>query len=136
MSTTTTVKSINVMKGFHQGSDLRALEVAVLVDGTYATASKPNFDVLAALQTQHFNVTPALSSLQVAAAVLWQDGNDGTNRYTAPNSQIALSGTGNKVVTFRIDSGATDGLGGGSEITDSTALHHVFSFLVVASFTS
>lgn len=130
MATTTTVYSVNSLKGPHQGGDLHCYEVVVLVDGTYATAGKPNFNVLTALQNQHEGV----SAVSVTKVVAFQDYNDGTNVYTASNAGISLSGTGNQTVTFTVESGATDGATG-SEISDSTALHGFFSFIVVTSVT-
>lgn len=130
MATTTTVIGVNQLKGPHIGADLHCYEVVVLVDGTYATAGKPNFDMLATLQAQHEGV----SAVAVKAVTTFQDYNDGTNVYTAPNASIALSSTGNKTVTFPIHSGATDG-GTGSEIADSTAVHGFFSFVVVTGAT-
>lgn len=130
MATTTTVVGLNQLKGPHTGGDLHCYEVVVLVDGTYATASKPNFDMLAALQAQHEGV----SAVAVKAATTFQDYNDGTNVYTAANAVTALSGTGNKVITFTVESGATDG-GTGSEVADNTALHGFFSFIVTLGIT-
>lgn len=131
MSTTTTVIALNRKHAPHQGADLYAFEVTVLVDGTYATASKPNFDLLAALKAQH---QAQISAVAVKRVTTLQDYNDGTNVYTASNAVTALSSTGNKVITFTIESGATDG-DTGTEISDSTALHGCFSFLVVTTLT-
>lgn len=130
MATTQTVLGIPLAKGPHSGAALLCYEVAVKVSGTYLTASKPNFDVLAALQAQH----EGISAVAVKRVTAWQDGNDGSTIYTASNAVIALSGTGNKVTTFTIESGATNG-DTGTEIADGTALNHVFSFLVVCTVT-
>lgn len=130
MATTTTVAAINQFKGPHIGADLHAYEVVVQVTGTYLTATKPSFDILAGLQAQHEGV----SDVAVKSAVAWQDYNDGTNVYTASNAVIALSGTHNKVVTFTVESGATDG-DTGSEVADATALSGFFSFIVITKVT-
>ena len=130
MATTQTVVAVNQLKGPHVGADLHCYEVVVYVSGTYLTGTKPNFDILAALQAQHEGV----SAVAVKKAVAWQDYNDGTNVYTASNAVIALSSTGNKVCTFTVESGATDG-DTGTEVSDSTALAGYFSFLIVTTVT-
>lgn len=133
MSTTTTVENIALRKGPHVvGGELYALELAVKVAGTYAAAGRPSFDVLAALEAAR---KQGISAVSVKSVTLFQDGNDGTNRYTVANGDITLSGTGDKVSTFKISSGATNGDSGGSEISDSTAVNHIFTFLVVCAIT-
>lgn len=133
MSTTTAVAGIAVRKGAAgQDSTLHILEVGVRVTGTYATASKPHFDLAAALEEAR---KVGITSVSVKSVTLVRDGNDGTDRYTIPNSEIVLSGTGNKVITFAIDSGATEG-DDGAEIADSTVLAHTFSLAIVAAITS
>lgn len=132
MATTTTVLNITERKGPHVlGGKLHCLEVAVKVTGTYAAAGRPSFDLLAALQTAR---RQGISAVSVKKVVAFQDGDDGTNVYTAANANIVLSGTGSKVTTFQIQSGATNG-DTGSEIADSTAVNHVFSFIVITSIT-
>jgi hypothetical protein len=134
MSTTQTVLAVNQLKGPHQGGELHAFEIAVLVDGTYATDGG-TFDVLAALQAQHEG---GITAVAVKAVTLFQDYNDGTNRYTAPNADTTLSGTGNKTVTFELwtGTGATNGdEGSGSEVTNTTAVHGVVTFIVVTAIT-
>lgn len=135
MATTNTVVGITTRKGPHvQGGELHAFEVAVKVVGTYLTASKPTFDFLAALEASH---RQGISALKLKLGVLFQDYNDGTNRYTAPNANIVLSSTGNKVVTFRVDTtDATHSNGDqNAEIADATALSGIFSFMLFASVT-
>jgi hypothetical protein len=133
MATTQTTFPLENLKGTTQGGQLRAVLVPVLVSGTYLTASKPNFDIAAALGVKR----EALSSINVKKVIAFVDGVDGASgasRYTASNANIVLSSTGsstNNVCTFRIDSGATNGDSGGSEIADATALNHVFMFLAV-----
>ena len=130
MSTVQTVLEVNQLKDPHQGGDLHVYEFAVLVDGTYNTGATPSFDILAALQAQNEGVT----AVAVKSVTTFQDYNDGTNVYTADNLEISLSSTGNKVVTFKLDSGATDG-GVGTELSGSTALHGTISFVVVLGIT-
>jgi len=130
MATTQTILTSDQAKGESGGSPLRAYQIVVDVQGTYLTASKPNFNVLTALQAR-FQGISAVSVKQVSP---FRDYYDGTNTYTAPNAQIALSGTGNAVVTFRLDSGATNG-DTGAEIADATALSDSLTFLVVCTVT-
>ena len=136
MATTQTVLGIDQVKGPSgaQG-ELRLYQFPVRLDGTYATASKPTFDVLASLQSgKHMGAT----AVNVKKAFLLRDYYDGTNRYTAPNANIALSGSGNTTVTFRLDT--TDGShsngDANSEIADSTALAGVIVIGVVCSITA
>ena len=132
MSVTTAIQGINQLKGPHAPGDQRAYEIVLNVTGTYATASKPNFNILTALQAMHEGIT----ACQVNSVAVFQDYNDGTNTYTAPGAYVVLSTTGNNVATFRIDSGAVDGATG-SEIADSTALALPgrFTFIVLCSVT-
>lgn len=131
MAITTTVTGIALRKGPHQGGALHCFEFGVKVTGTYAAAGRPSFDVLAALEAaRHAGIT----AVSVKKVVAFQDGDDGSNVYTASNADISLSGTGNKTVTFKIESGATNG-DTGTEISDSTAVNHQFAFLVVATIT-
>lgn len=136
MATVQSVGGIDQAKGPSgaQG-ELRIYQVPVKVTGTYATASKPSFDLLAELQAQKHM---AVSAVNVKSVFLLRDYYDGTTRYTAPNAQIVLSGTGNKVATFRIDSTDSTHSNGdsNSEISDSTALAGVFVFGVVCSITA
>ena len=127
MATTTTLVGIPTAKGRTQGQDMSVYEALVYVTGTYATASKPSYDVLAALQSQH----DGISSVTLQSSQVIVDGNDGTNRYTAPDAYVSISGS---VATFRIDSGAVNGATG-TEIGDGTALNHKFTFLVRVSTT-
>lgn len=132
MSTTQTVVGVAQKNFPHQGGDLYVYEMAVLIDGAYAQGGgRPTFNVLAALQAQQQGV----SAVVVTAVTTVQDYNDGTNRYTAPNAQTALSGTGNQTVTFGLYSGTTDGITGGAEVTAAAAVHGVVTFLVVAQVT-
>lgn len=128
MATTTTVVAINQLKGPHPGGDLHAYEVVAHVTGTYATATKPSFDFLAAIQAMHEGV----SAVSVKGALAFQDYDDGTNVYTASNAVTAIGSS--KTVTWTVESGATDG-GTGSEVADGTSLAGYFSFLVVATVT-
>lgn len=133
MATTTTVVAVNQVKGPHQGADLHAYEICVLIDGQYAT-NGDTFDVLAALQAQKEGV----SAVAVKQVTLFQDYNDGTNVYTSPNADITLSGTGNKTVTYELWSGtgSTDGdEGSGAEVTNGTAVHGYVTFIVVTKVT-
>ena len=130
MATTQTVQAVNLVKGPHYDGDLYAFEVAVLVDGTYLTNGF-TFDVLAAIQAQYQGV----SAVGVKAVSLWQDYNDGTNRYTSSNADITLSGTGNKTVTAELWTGCTDGDSSGSEVSNLTAVHGTISFLVLTTLT-
>ena len=128
MATTTTVVGINQLKGPHPGGDLHCYEVVAHVTGTYATAGKPSFDMLAALQALHGGA----SAVSVKKAVAFQDYNDGTNVYTASNGGITIGSS--KTVTFTVESGATDG-DTGSEVADATALAGYFSFIVITTVT-
>lgn len=137
MAVTTTVLGINELRGpSGPKGELRVFEIPVRVSGTYLTAGKPNFDIASELQACHFGVSgltlkgaPAVQACQIL-----RDRYDGTNRYTAPDAQITFgSGViGNSKVTFRIDSGATNGATG-TEITDATDVSGVYVFLVVAA---
>ena len=135
MSTTQTVLGIDQAKGPSgaQG-ELRVYQVPVRIDGTYATAGKPNFDLLAELKKKNMSV----SAVNVKNAFVLRDYYDGTNRYTAPNADIVLSGTNNKVCTFRLDTtDATHSNGdANAEIADGTALAGVIVIGVVASITA
>jgi hypothetical protein len=134
MATTSTVIGVNQIKGPHSGGDLHAYEIAVLIDGLYVTDGD-NFDVLAALKSFTHE---GISAVAVKKVVLWQDYNDGTNRYTSPNADITLGGTGNKTVTYELWSGtgSTDGdEGSGSEVTNGTAVHGILSFIVITAIT-
>ena len=135
MSTTTTVLGIATRKGPHSlGGECHLLEVSVRVTGTYDSNSRPSFDLLSALQSQR---RQGISAVGVKGALVFQDGNDGTNRYTIINANTALSGTGNKVVTFRIggtDASNKNGTSTG-EIADTTAVAHTFTLAVVTEIT-
>lgn len=135
MATTTTVKEIDLLKKPSAAKrELALYRLRVGVSGTYATAGKPNFDILAALEAFGRQAESAVS-IPAGGVVLFGDYWDGTTRYTAPNAQIALSGTGNKVATFRVDSGAQNGAAG-AEIADGTALASEFEFLVAVDQTA
>ena len=131
MSTTTTVQGIAIRKGPHRGGDLHCLEVAIAVNGTYAQGAHPSFDLLTALQAERHQ---GISAVNVTGVTAFQDGDDGTNVYTAPNADVVLSGTGNQTVTFQIHSGATDGATG-TELANGTSVQHIFSFIVIAGIT-
>ncbi len=129
---TQTVVALNQLKGPHPGGDLHCYEVVVQVTGSYLTATQPSFDLLAAFQSLCHE---GVSDINVKAVTLFQDYNDGTNVYTADNSEIVLSSTHNKVVTFELDSGATDGDTGGTEVTNATAISGYLSFIAVLTIT-
>lgn len=134
MATTQTVNSVDQIKGNSTAGEQHVYQIPVTLAGTYLTASKPNFSILSALQAAHGGIT----AVNVKRVALLRDYNDGTNRYTAPNANLVLStvasGSTNDVLTFRVDSGATNGTAG-SEVADATALNGVFVFLVVAEVT-
>ena len=129
MATTNTVLAVNLVKGPHSGADLYVYEVCVGLSGAYATGTKPNFNMLTALQAQN----QAVSAVAVKSVTTFQDYDDGTNVYTADNAEIVLSSTGNKLVTFSMDSGATDG-DSGSELSTPTLAGEI-SFIVVTGVT-
>jgi hypothetical protein len=132
MATTQTAYSPDNLKGAPQAGQLRAVLLAVTVSGGYLTASKPSFDIAAVLGLRRESMA-SVNVKRVTAFVDGIDGSSGSNRYTASNANIVLSSTGsstNNVVTFRIDSGATNG-DTGTEIADTTALNHTFQFLCV-----
>lgn len=139
MSTTQTVLGINKVVG-PLGYDLFALRFDVLIDGTYNTGARPNFDVLAAIQS---HMHQGASAVAVKAVTLLQDGDDTgvvsspIGRITAPNADISLSSTGNKVVTMKLfkGTGATNGDEGSGAELSTDAVHHVLSFLVVLTIT-
>lgn len=130
MATTQTAKNIDFLRGGSGPDTLKAWLVVVNVNGTYDSAAKPSFDLLTLMQDQHYGVT----AVDIKAVSLFRDYRSGSTRYTAPNAQIALSSTGNKTVTFRLDSGATDGATG-TQIADTTAVDGDLVFLVVGSLT-
>jgi hypothetical protein len=135
MATTTTVKEVDLLKKPSSARREMALyRLRVGVTGTYLTGTKPSFDVLAALEAFGRQAESAVV-IPAAGCMLFGDYYDGTNRYTAPNANIALSSTGNKVVTFRVDSGATNGAAG-TEIADATALSGEFEFVVAVAQTA
>lgn len=131
MATTQTVTGVDLIKG-ESGpkAELYAYRVRVRVTGTYDSAGRPNFDTLVdALQAfGHQGVTAV--STPARGVVCFRDYVSGATRYTAANANIALSSTGNKVVTFQLHSGATNGAAG-SEIADTTAVDGEVEFLVV-----
>lgn len=132
MATTQSVYGINQVKGPSNKSELRAFEVPVRVSGTYLTGTKPTFDFLAEIQKTHQGVT-AVAVKRVGLLRDYVSAN-GATVLTAPNANISLGGTGNKDVTFRLDSGANNG-DAGSEIVDATALDGDIVFLVLAVLT-
>lgn len=138
MATTATVMTVGQRKGpSGPTGELNFYECVVRCSGTYATASKPSFDFLAALQAGFAHT--GITAVSVKSAVLLRDAftSDGT-RQTAPNAQIALSGTGNATITFRIDEPLSDaernGIGG-TEIADATVTDGEFVFLVACEVT-
>lgn len=131
MATTTTVQAVDQMKNEDVAGELRVYRITAYVTGTYLTGTKPSFDILAALQQRH----QGISAVDVKKVVTLRDYRTSTGtRYTAPNANIALSSTGNKVATFRIDTGETNG-DASAEIADATALDGYFQFLVVTEVT-
>lgn len=131
MATTTTVVGAALAKNHHEGAAVDLWEFAVKVTGTYATASKPSFDILAAIQA---STQQGVSAVSVKTISAFADYNDGTNVYTASNSANVLSGTGNKVSTFTVESGATNG-DTGTEVIDGTVLGGIFSFIAAVVIT-
>ncbi|TXH41903.1 MAG: hypothetical protein E6Q97_36675 [Desulfurellales bacterium] len=129
MATTTTVKTVNLIKGPSQKDETRAYEISVYVSGTYETATKPSFSVLTALQTRYEGIS-ACTVQRVAVLRDYRVTASGTETvYTAPTAQLSLS---TPTVTFRVDSGATGGATG-TEISDGTSLAGYFVFLVTCS---
>lgn len=130
MSTTQTVIGSDSIRSYPDspGAFARVFEVAVQIKGTYLTGSKPTFNFFSALQASHFG----LKTFVGIKANIVRDRYDGTNRYTA---QVALSnsisGQTNDLATLTIQSGATDGGSGGSEVSDGTDVSGVYTFLVV-----
>jgi len=122
MATTTTFKGLDLACGASGADTIKAYLMTVYVTGTYETATKPAFDVLAALQAQYEPVT----AVSVKAVTPFRAYRSGATVYDA--STVVLSGTGNKTATFRVDNA-------GSEIADATALDGYFSFLVVVAAT-
>jgi hypothetical protein len=110
----------------------------VLITGSYSSSADPNFDMLAALQS---HLHQGISAVDVKAIALYQDGADLNNsnvRCTAPNSDGALSGTGNKVYTFEIWTGGTaanGSEGSGAEVSNAVVVDITLSFLAVLSMT-
>lgn len=138
MATTATVIAVDQVKG-NTGptGELHAYQVSVQCSGAYATATKPSFDILAALQT--FG-RQGVSAARVVSVACFRDAfTSAAVRQTAPNANIALSSTGNKVATFRIDAAPSasqqNGTGGGSEVADTTVCDGTFEFLVLAEVT-
>jgi hypothetical protein len=136
MATTQTVLGIDQVKGQSLPSNLRAVQFAVRVSGTYDSAGRPNFDVLAALQ----NMKKGVSAVAVKTVSLLRDHVSSAGVVnTAPNANIALSGTGNKTVTFRIYTGGTAAngdAGTGAEVADTTSVDMTFVFLAVLTETT
>lgn len=134
MATTTTIQGVDQLKGDSLGSELHVYQITAYVTGTYLTATKPNFNILTALQARHQGIT----AVDVKKVVALRDYRVSTTRYTAPNAQIALSNVNtscvNDKVVFEVDSGETNG-DTGTEIADATALDGYFTFLVVTEVT-
>jgi hypothetical protein len=129
MSTTTTILGVNELRGpSGPKGEQRIFEIPVRVAGTYATAAKPNFDVFTAIANAHFGAVPG--SFTVKNVLILRDRYDGTNRYTAPDANVALSSglAGNSLATFRIDSGAVNGTAG-TEVTDGTDVTGIYVFI-------
>lgn len=129
MSTTATTQGFNELRAWPDEPSpfSRLFEIPVYISGTYATASKPTFNVITALQGGHF----AAKTVSVAACNIVHDRYDGTNRYTATAAlSTSISGNTNDLVTITIKSGGTDGIGG-SEVSDSTDVTGTYTFLVI-----
>jgi len=124
MATTTTVVGIDQLKGPSPLSTLRVSRFAVRVSGTYDAAGRPSFNILTALQSQKQGRT----AVAVKSVTLLEDA--GATRMTAPNANIALSGTGNQTATFRLSTASTNG-DAGAEVADTTAVEGVWVFAVV-----
>lgn len=126
MATTQTILGNDQLKGPSPVSSLRTTRFAVRVAGAYAQAARPSVDVLAAIQAVH----QGASAVSVKSVTLLDDGYNGATRLTAPNGNIALSGTGNKVVTFRFSDASTNG-DAGAELADTTVVDTTVVFAVV-----
>lgn len=93
MATVATVVAIDQLKG-NTGptGELHAYSVAVQCAGAYATATKPSFDLLAALQT--FRRGMGVTGCRVVSVTTLRDAFTSAGvRQTAPNANIALSST-------------------------------------------
>ena len=127
MATTQTILGIDQLKGPAPISKLRVTRVAVRVAGTYDSGARPSFDFLAALQAEKGGAT----AVSVKAVTLLEDGQNGAGlaQVSVPNASTALSGTGNKVATFRVN---TDSVAGatGTEMADTTAIDATFQFVI------
>src|ERR1051326_3674879 len=116
MATTTTILGVNLIKGPHAGGSQYVYEIVARIAGTYLTGTTPTLDVLAALQAQHQGV----SAVAVRSFAVLQDGLNGATsgtsarlEITAPDADVVLSSTGNKLATFDLDySPATPGASG------------------------
>lgn len=107
----------------------RAFEVTVNISGTYATAGKPTYNFLTALQASHFGA----KSVVVLSAQIIRDRYDGTNRYTASVAlSNSISGNTNDLATITIKSGGTHNGSGASEVADTTSVAGAYTFLVMA----
>jgi hypothetical protein len=131
MATTQVIYSVDLIKGRLSSGPLSVWRVTVGVSGVYATGAKPVWNFANALAAMHMG--PITVAVKSVTALL--DYNDGTNQYTASNANIALTtvnaGSTNDQVTFRVDSGASNGDGTGAEI-GAVAINGAFVFLVNA----
>ncbi|MFI5229210.1 MAG: hypothetical protein ACHQWU_09085 [Gemmatimonadales bacterium] len=132
MATTVQLLGVDQIKGPAAGGNLRVFRMSVQLGGTYATAAKPSFNVLA--QLQQTLVSRNIVKVKVVGTLVDYRDADG-NVYTAPNAAIALSNVNpncvNDKVTFRLDGGATEG-DTGVEVADGTALNGAIMFCVIA----
>lgn len=126
MATTQTILSVDQLKGPQPSSKLRVTRFAVRSEGTYDSGGRPSFDILSALQAEKGGAT----AVDVKKVALLEDGLNGASVVSSPNASIALSGTGNKVVTFRINTDSTAG-DTGTEMTDTTAVDTVLQFVAI-----
>jgi hypothetical protein len=130
MATTTTVTEIDLLKGPSDSKrELRAYRVRVRIVGTYDSAGRPAFDFLAALQAAGRQGVTGVTT-PARGAVCFGDYINGSTRYTVPNANITLGGTGNKDITLQLHSGAQNGAAG-AEIADATAVDGEVDILVV-----
>lgn len=140
MANTTTLRGLNLLRGpSGTAGELHVYEAVVELSGTYATATKPNFNLLSLIQQQQ----KGASAITVRAVSVHRDLVDsGGTRYTAPNANIALSNVnagcvGDKV-TFRIDTASGINKNGAApgETGDGTTIAGYMSFIALVEITA